>query len=229
MNYTGREMESMDFAVNYHRWILDTFQPFLGTHIIEVGAGTGAFSEMLLANNPESLILLEPSSNLYPLLLNRMGPERARKSTLREASLPPATSDSILYVNVLEHVEDDTAELAAVYTMLAPGGRVFIFAPANRWLMSDIDLLMGHCRRYTLDELILKCRSAGFEIHMAKHFDVLGIAPWWVKYRILKSTKMEPRLVQLYDRFVVPVARVLEGWMPPPLGKSIILVGEKRE
>ena len=135
MKYTGREMESMDFAVNYHRWILEIFRPFLGKRIVEVGAGTGAFSQMLMETNPESLTMLEPSANLFPLLVERMGSDRALQGTLREASV--SNPDSILYVNVLEHVENDEAELADAHSMLAPSGRVFIFVPANRWLMSD--------------------------------------------------------------------------------------------
>jgi hypothetical protein len=225
MKYTGREMESMDFAVNYHRWILEIFRPFLGKRIVEVGAGTGAFSQMLMETNPESLTMLEPSANLFPLLVERMGSDRALQGTLREASV--SNPDSILYVNVLEHVENDEAELADAHSLLAPSGRVFIFVPANRWLMSDMDRLMGHHRRYTLAELSLKCRSAGFNIRYSSPFDVLGIIPWLVKYRLLGSTTMESGLVKLYDSLVVPVARVVEGIIAPPVGKSIILIGEK--
>ena len=225
MKYTGREMESMDFAVNYHRWILEIFRPFLGKRIVEVGAGTGAFSEMLMETRPDSLTMLEPSANLFPILVERMGPDRTLQNTLREASI--SNPDSILYVNVLEHVEDDETELAAVHSLLAPGGRVLIFVPANRWLMSDMDRLMGHHRRYTLAELSLKCTSAGFNIRYSSRFDALGIIPWLVKYRLLRSTTMESGLVKLYDSLVVPVARVAEGFIPPPIGKSIILIGEK--
>lgn len=225
--YPGREMESMDFAVNYHRWILDTFRPWLGKRIVEVGAGTGSFSEMILETKPESFTMLEPSANLYPRLVERLGRERAHQTTLRESASALAGTDSVLYVNVLEHIEDDKAELAAVHSLLEPGGRVFIFVPANPWLMSDMDRLMGHHRRYTLNELSLKCKSAGFDLRLARYFDFVGIAPWWVKYRLMKSTKMESGLVQLYDGLVAPIMKVLEGLVSPPIGKSIILVGEK--
>ena len=225
MKYTGREMESMDFAVNYHRWILEIFRPFLGKRIVEVGAGTGAFSQMLMETKPESLTMLEPSANLFPRLVERMGSDRTFQSTLREASV--SDPDSILYVNVLEHVENDEAELADAHSLLNSGGRVFIFVPANPWLMSDIDRLMGHHRRYTLAGLSLKCRSAGFNIRYSSRFDFFGIIPWLVKYRLLRSTTMESGLVKLYDSLVVPVARVAEGIIRPPVGKSIILIGEK--
>jgi hypothetical protein len=93
--------------------------------------------------------------------------------------------------------------------------------------MSEMDRLMGHYRRYTLNELSLKCRWAGFNIRYSSCFDVLGIIPWLVKYRLLRSTTMESGLVKLYDSLVVPVARVAERIIRPPVGKSIILIGEK--
>src|SRR6185503_16638370 len=70
--YPGRELESMAFAVNYHRWILDIFRPYLGKRIVEVGAGSGSFSELLLETKPEQLDSIEPSSNMYPLLADHL-------------------------------------------------------------------------------------------------------------------------------------------------------------
>jgi 2-polyprenyl-3-methyl-5-hydroxy-6-metoxy-1,4-benzoquinol methylase len=225
--YTGREIEAMNVAVNYHRWILREFQPYLGKRILEVGAGAGAFSELLLETKPESLTMLEPASNLYPLLVQRIRSGRAHQMTLREAAPELALVDSVVYLNVLEHIEDDDAELAAVSSVLAKNGHVLIFVPANPWLMSDMDRHFGHYRRYEMSELIRKCQSAGFIVRTAKYFDFLGIAPWLVKYRLMKSTQMQTGLVKLYDDMVVPVARFLEGLISPPIGKSILLIGEK--
>jgi hypothetical protein len=227
MKYTGREIEAMDIAVNYHRWILDAFRPWLGKRIVEVGAGTGAFSELLMGTKPEALTMLEPSGNLYPLLAERMRRGQPLNVTLREAAEFIATPDSIIYVNVLEHIENDEEELAAVYSLLSPGGRVFIFAPANSWLMSDMDRLMGHHRRYTRDGLTRMCRSAGFTIRRATYFDFPGIFAWLLKYRLMKSTSMESGLIKLYDGVVVPVTRMMENLISPPIGKSILLIGEK--
>src|SRR5579863_7545611 len=70
--YKGPELESMAFAMNYRQWIFDAFRPFLGKRIVEVGAGSGSFSELLMAIGPESLDTIEPSANLYPLLAERL-------------------------------------------------------------------------------------------------------------------------------------------------------------
>jgi 2-polyprenyl-3-methyl-5-hydroxy-6-metoxy-1,4-benzoquinol methylase len=233
--YTGRELESMDFAVNYHRWILQTLKPYLGKRLLEVGAGTGSFSEMILETEPESLTMLEPSANMYPTLagrvreLDKRGVGRPLQTTLEglSAAADGTRPDSILYVNVLEHIEDDRKELATAYSMLQSGGRVLVFVPANAWLMSAMDRQMGHFRRYSKQELVRKCREAGFTIRFSKNFDLLGVAPWLLKFRLLGSTKFEPGMVKLYDTAVVPIARFVEGLVPPPLGKNVIVVGEK--
>jgi SAM-dependent methyltransferase len=234
--YSGRELESMDFAVNYHRWILQTLKPYLGKDLIEVGAGTGSFSEILLETEPASLAMLEPSANMYPVLaerikaVDRRGVGRPMQLTLESAAAVIANGprpDSILYVNVLEHIEDDRRELATAFSLLRPGGRVLVFVPANAWLMSTMDRQMGHHRRYSRQELMGKCRDAGFDVRFSRNFDIFGVAPWLLKFRLLGSTKIEPGMVRLYDTSVVPMARLVERFIPPPFGKNVIVVGEK--
>jgi SAM-dependent methyltransferase len=227
----------MAFAANYRRWILQRLKPFLGKHIVEVGAGIGSLSELLLDLNPESLTLLEPSANVYPLLVQKISSiDKGGLATTHQGGLADvfannesslARPDSAVYVNVLEHIEDDQAELRLAHSVLAPGGHVLIFVPANRWLMGSVDRLLGHFRRYTLDELTEKCVAAGFTVRFAAHFDFFGIAPWWLKYCVLQSERVEPTAVWLYDRWVVPFAQKLEKAIAPPIGKNLIVVGEK--
>jgi SAM-dependent methyltransferase len=226
----------MALAVNYSRWILARLKPFIGRHILEVGAGVGAFSQLLLETNPATMTLIEPSQKLYEILKERLSTidkdrvAHAHSSTLIQTfngSNRPPQPDTAVYVNVLEHIRDDEAELRAVHSILPANGHLLLFVPANRWLMGSMDHQLGHFRRYTVDELTSKCRSAGFRIRFAEYFDVLGIIPWWLKYCLLKSEHMEPAAVRLYDRCVVPISRTLERVVAPPVGKSIIAVAEK--
>jgi len=226
----------MAFASNYRRWIMDLLKPFIGRRIVEVGAGTGAFSELLLATNPESLTILEPSHNLYARLedilrpLDASGVVQLRHMDFIDAysgARPSQPPDTAIYINVLEHIEEDEAELKAVFATLPSGGRMLIFVPALPSLMSDMDRDLGHFRRYTLKELHAKCSAAGFSIKLARYFDVFGVLPWWVKYRILKSKRLEAAEVRFHDRFIVPISRFLDALVTPPCGKNIILVAEK--
>jgi SAM-dependent methyltransferase len=235
--YSGRELEAMSEAANYHRWILGIFAPYLGRHLVEVGAGLGSFSELILSHHPcETLSLVEPSGEMYQQLdarARRMPP--SPRVTTYHASFPEAVPlitakhslDSIIYVNVLEHIADDQAELDAIHKALSDQGRVFIFVPALPWLYGAFDERVGHQRRYTKSELEAKLRRAGFQTIVSTYFDLVGIAPWWIKYRLLKSATMEPGGVRFYDRYVVPVARRFESVVHPPIGKNVIIVAEK--
>jgi SAM-dependent methyltransferase len=235
-SYPGRELESMAFALNYHRWILDIFKPYLGKRIVEVGAGSGSFSELLLETRPEWLVAIEPSSNMFPVLRDFLGridtshvvlPRQGTLSQNMEAVLSGGEPDSILYVNVLEHIQDDSAELLVMHSLLRSGGHALIFVPANSWLMGSMDRELGHHRRYERQELRSKCEDAGFSIRLENYFDLFGIVPWWLKYCLLQSKTMEPSAVRFYDRMVVPWSRRLESRFTPPIGKNLVLVAQK--
>ena len=236
IDYSGRDLEAMSWALNYHRWILQKFQPLLGRKVVEVGAGTGSFSELLLATDIESLSLVEPSREMYAQLTERLSKIKTpvQISTYASTFIKAAEQiriaqepDSIIYVNVLEHIEDDETELRVVNETLDCNGRVFIFVPALSWLFGSFDKQIGHQRRYAKKELTAKCTSAGFKVIRAEYFDFFGIVPWWIKFRFLKSEQLEHSAVKIYDDYVVPVARVIENTVVPPVGKNLMLIAEK--
>ena len=234
VEYVGKDLEAMDLAVNYHRWIFELMRPFLGRRIVEVGAGTGGFSELLLRHEADELTLVEPSGMFESLSERFSGVAHERSIRLLNGvfgrvadEIAPSRPDSIVYNNVLEHIEDDVRELALVREALEPSGRILIFVPSGRLLFSDFDRHIGHFRRYSRRELVEKVESVGFRIVEVRSVDLLGVLPWLVKYRLLRSTAMEPGMVCLYDVVVVPVLRRLEGVIRPPFGKNLFLAAEK--
>jgi Methyltransferase domain. len=235
VEYFGHDLDSMDLAVNYHSWILDIFRPFLGKRIIEVGAGTGSFSKLLLETKPTHLTLIEPSA-MYETLKSEIDVVNGGAQTelfngifsdFTVADRVVENPDSIVYINVLEHVEDDVAELQVMHRTLADNGKICIFVPAVPFLLSDFDRQIGHYRRYSRSDLVRKCEKAGFRIILARGFDLPGILPWLLKYRLMRSLTIEHSMVQLYDRFFVPPIRFIEDRIKPPIGKNLILVAEK--
>jgi SAM-dependent methyltransferase len=235
LTYAGRDLEAMDFAENYHEWIWQMFSPFAGDDIVEVGAGSGSFSKLILGSRPASLSMVEPSG-MFDLLESNLAEEKTESvlrffnTTFSEAAGEIADGgrpDTVVYVNVLEHVDDDEGELKTVYETLRSGGHVCIFVPAMPALFSRYDRHLGHFRRYKLAELKAKCERAGFKIALARRMDLPGVLPWFLKYRVLRSMSMESWAVQLYDRAVVPVTKRVEQIVHPPLGKNVIVVGEK--
>ncbi len=228
--YVGKDLEAMSFAINYHKWILDEFRPFLGRDIVEVGAGTGDFSTLLLGEQPDSLTLVEPS-DMFEQLSAKIASDtisiQLHKNIFADVCEEIAMRqrpDSIIYINVLEHIEDDAHELSLIFDCLKPGGKALIFVPALPSLYGEFDRQIGHFRRYRKKELIARAKAAGFEIRVAKYFDIWGIVPWFIKYKILRSDSLESGLIKLYDSIVVPIESVLEKIVTPPIGKNLLFV-----
>ena len=228
--YLGKELESMNFAVNYHLWILNLFKPYLGLRVAEVGAGNGSFSKLLLNTNIQHLHCYEPSPNLLPALQKNLEKE-SRVSIVNDvfnAETPICPFDAIVYVNVLEHIEEDLQELINARQALAKGGKLMIFVPALPWLYSEFDKSIGHFRRYTRNGLNDIVSKAGYTVLKIHYFDMLGVIPWYLNFTLLKRTLNNSK-VALYDRVAVPVSQHIEKLMLPPIGKNLLLIAEHQD
>ncbi|NQV48852.1 MAG: class I SAM-dependent methyltransferase [Candidatus Marinimicrobia bacterium] len=229
-SYPGKDMEAMSFAINYHQWILEEFAPYLGDCIAEVGAGQGNFSEFLLGTNIKQLVAFEPADNMIQLLRQRLG-SSARAEVIHAFFEEKSDQfierfDSICYVNVLEHIEDDRSALIHAFRAIVPGGHILIFVPALPVLYSNQDKILGHFRRYTRPCLSTIVKSAGFNIKHLRYFDIAGILPWFIAFVLLKKSSNAAN-VMLYDRLVVPIMKKIETKISPFIGKNLILVAQK--
>ena len=231
IQYFGRDLEAMSFAENYHQWILDEFEQYIGEHLLEVGAGTGNFTRYLLKRKPSSLMAIEPSDNMYPLLEQRLGDEQSvytyKGYFTQTCRTLDTTPDTVFYINVLEHIEYDADELLHVHDTLASGGHVCIFVPALQWLYGNADKAVGHYRRYHKQPLENLLRSANFEVVKIKYFDIAGIIPWWLIFKVFGKDTVPGGQVSIYDRVIVPVMRRIESHLSPPIGKNLLIVGRK--
>ncbi len=230
--YLGKDLEAMSFAPNYHQWILKEFMPYLGTQVAEVGAGTGNFSQLLLQTGVlQKLVALEPSGNMFEKL--QEGLKSAVQSEQVEAKQAffgdcnyDGCFDTVFYINVLEHIQNDAQELHYVKQSLKPGGHLCLFVPALSYLYSELDKQVGHVRRYhknPLKELVIQ---AGFKLINIKYFDILGILPWYIAFVLLKQTTNSTN-VSLYDKLAVPVMSRIEPRLIPPIGKNLLVVAQK--
>ena len=228
--YFGKDLEAMSFARRYHEWIASEFSLFVGNRIAEVGAGIGDFTPLIYTDSVAQLVAFEPSQNLYPTLeintSNMARVECVNRCFGDEIERFRNHFDTVLYVNVLEHIEDDQGELAVAWESLKPGGHLCIFVPALAWLFSELDTQVGHFRRYSKRELEEKLTKASFEILKSRYFDIAGIVPWYVAFVLLKRTITADK-VSIYDRWIVPIMRPLESLITPPLGKNLLVVGRK--
>jgi len=138
------------------------------------------------------------------------------------------TYDSIVMVNVLEHIPDDVGALRALKASLNPGGRIIVYVPAFNVLYSRFDRAIGHYRRYRRKTLALAFRRAGLEDARVHYVNGLGFFAWLVHARVLRQTPTRGWATRLYDRTAVPVLRRLEHDNPPPFGQSVLGVAVNR-
>jgi SAM-dependent methyltransferase len=231
-DYEGRDLEALADMVNYYAWIMDAFAPHVIGKVVEYGAGSGNVSEKLLPR-AKHLTLVEPSSLLIDALRARFAASatvEVVRATLERhiAGAGDASFDAAILVNVLEHIEDDRNALANLFRILRPGGHLLVFVPAMQWLMSKLDRLHGHFRRYYKADLKAKVTAAGGEVMHCRYFDMIGVAPWLVLNRAFGITTFNRPMISFHDKFVVPVSRAIETVVAPPFGKNLILVAKKR-
>ena len=226
------ELEVLARMPNYYSWIMETFAPFVCGHVVEYGAGMGTVSQQL-APLAQQLTLVEPSTDLAASLRAKFCDDQ--KVVVDEDSLEQhaartgaATVDTIVMVNVLEHIADDRQALAYLFYILRPGGCILTFVPALQKLMSKIDLKFGHFRRYSRTDLADKIGAAGGDVQLCRYFDFFGVLPWLLLNKLMGATRFNPHFVRLHDKFVVPISRSVERVITPPIGKNLILVARKR-
>lgn len=227
----GRGLDAMSGAERYHREILHIFAPYLGERILDVGAGSGNFTTLLLERDPAQLYAIEPDDDYVPLLRERLNGRRnvsVHHCVLSEFAQGErrAEVDSVVSVNVLEHVEDDAAELALMQSILRPGGHLCLWVPALSALYAPYDRALGHYRRYERRQVAAKLEGAGFDVVLLGYRDLIGMMVWFVLCRLLRRTP-GPGAVSFYDRYVTPLARLPGRWSNPPVGKNLVAIARR--
>jgi SAM-dependent methyltransferase len=229
-HYTGTELDSLVEARNYYRAILKLFRPYIGARVVEVGAGIGTFSSFLLdLESVRELIALEPAVNLFPLLNHRFSGDTRVRCVNRClcGDLAYGDIDTVVSVNVLEHIENDGEFLRSAERILAPGGTLLLFTPALPSLYGSLDRQFGHYRRYSKLELAEELQAAGFVLESLRYFDLPGLLGWLVAAKVLRWDSFRPADVRRYDRLVFSWAAKIENWWEPPLGKNLLAIGRK--
>lgn len=228
------ELERLADAEHFFGWVADEIAPHLGRRVLEVGAGIGTVSLALHERLPMAEITaLEPDLRLHIDLTARTKAHpriRAVNGTSGDiwASDPRPSYDSVVYVNVLEHILDDLHELQVARDLVTPGGTLAVFVPALPGLYGSLDYKSGHHRRYRLAELSSAVESAGFSVTLIKHLDTLGVLPYFLMYRLLDVGALGSVSSIGYDRVVVPLSRAVQRLVPnPPFGKNLLVIARR--
>lgn len=206
--------------MNYNRFLvaeLVSFASGLG-RILDFGAGNGRFAVALRERGLE-VAAVEPDRVLRASIRARGVPAFAALEELGAERF-----DGVYCVNVLEHLPDDRAVLAALRARLAPGGRLLLYVPAFPVLFSANDARVGHLRRYRRRELLESLRAAGLAPESARYVDSIGFfAGLWYRGFGRRDGGLDPRAVRLYDRALFPLSRRLDRALGRYFGKNLLV------
>jgi 2-polyprenyl-3-methyl-5-hydroxy-6-metoxy-1,4-benzoquinol methylase len=212
-------------AANYQTWLYDLASPHLGPTCLEIGSGRGDLTGHLAEGR--RLVATDVSEQFVGILEDRFAD--SSNVTVRHLDMdtfvPDERYDSIVMMNVLEHIEDDGAALKTLREALNPGGRIVLYVPAFMLLYSDFDREIGHYRRYRKKQLRELVQRAGFEVVDQRYVNSLGALGWFVYSRVLGRKPSDQLTISACDRIVVPIVRRVEGRIPPPFGLSVLVVG----
>jgi ubiquinone/menaquinone biosynthesis C-methylase UbiE len=220
------EFTALAEAKNYRRALIEEFRRELRGEVIEAGAGIGQITEALLGI-PEvrRVVAVEPDAGFCRQFRARLPTMELIEGTV--ADLPTGTAcEAILCINVLEHIREDTAEMARFAELLkARRGALCLFVPARPEIYAPIDKDFGHFRRYTRPELRKKLIEAGFAIERLHYFNFVGYFAWWANFCLLKKRAFEVQKVRAFDRLIFPAVHAVESkLMRPPFGQSLLAI-----
>ncbi len=218
------ELQALAHSRRLCDWMFDQYSGSVDAAVAEVGAGIGTFSERILGKGAGRLLALEPDESCSAVLRRRFGADPRVQVVAEGLPQAPSLSDGafdlVVCQNVLEHIEDDAAAVAAMGAALKPGGELALLVPAHPRLFGALDEAYGHYRRYTPERLLELIELTGLELIEAKPFNTLGILGWW-----LKNHRPDARIgrvsLALYEH-AVRVWRPLERLLRPRWGLSLV-------
>ncbi len=203
----AKTLHALSAAPRFNRWMADTIRPFVGQRVLEIGSGIGNLTRALVQGRDRYV-----ATDINPEHLSRLASRFPHRPNLEvhhcdltcAADFEPFANsmDTVICLNVLEHVEDDALGLANIYSILDHGGRALVLVPEGQSVFGTIDVALGHFRRYSEDELKRKMEAAGFHVERIVRFNRVSRLPWYVSGRILKRTSLDWNQMKLYDRFV---------------------------
>ncbi len=214
----------------FNRWMYRQIAPYVGRRVLEAGCGIGNLTELLL--DADRVIATDFDPFYVEMIGRRFGHLENFRTVPMDltrrgdyARLEGERPDTIICLNVLEHIAPDEEVLGLFRDALEPGGHAIILVPQHPWLYAPTDRTLGHERRYTAEDLHRKLERAGFEVVHQQGFNRLGALGWYVSGKIMGKAHLSPGQMRMFNR-VLPVAKLIEhlpGW--PAL--STIAVGRK--
>lgn len=215
----------------YNRWLHDFYEKFLGNRILEIGSGFGNMTRFFAGRERVIASDLDPVACETLRAAYRDSPHltvdslRFPLSPSERDRLRGEKLDTVICLNVLEHIENDAAALSDFHALLQPGGRLVLIVPALPKLFGSLDEALHHFRRYGKDDLTARITTAGFQLEEVRFLNCPGVLGWYLNSRILKR-RVLPRGQLKAVNLLMPLLR-REIAHPPSVGMSLLAVGRK--
>lgn len=227
--YGSHILNDLQDARRFNRWMGDTLRPYIGDRVLEIGAGIGTLTAQFI---PRDLYV---ASDINPHYLHFLSAYSVGKPYLHVGRVDAGNADdfqglggqfdTVLMVNVLEHVKDEKAALANIFNALMPGGRAVILVPQNPRLYNTLDEVLEHRERYTHAKLRSSLEQAGFKVERTFDFNRTSVPGWFLSGNVMKRkgfSRMQLKALEL----MMPVIRLGDGALPWH-GLSVIGIGVK--
>jgi SAM-dependent methyltransferase len=226
--YTLLDQRLMQKAERYFAWQARMALAHVGRRVIEIGCGTGNFTRHLL--DRELVVGLDVVEDCVAHLRERLGDPANVESFVMDVQDPEFLElkrfkpDTVVCLNVLEHIRDDRLALEHMREVLEPGGHAVFLLPAFESLYGPIDEKLGHFRRYTKRNWRALAEAVGFRVEVSKYFNFPGFFGWWANARVFKKEQQSEAQIKFFDSKVVPTISKIESGIEPPVGQSIFTV-----
>lgn len=228
--YVGRELELFALATNWKRYVKAQIRKYLAGDVLEIGAGIGGTTLAIHDGSVRRWICLEPDASLAKQLrtavkksLGVHAPDVIAGSLRALADRP--SFDCVLYLDVLEHVQDDRTQIEEAERLVRPGGHIVILSPAHQWLFSEFDKSIGHIRRYDKRSLRSLAPRGWIEKKLA-YLDSVGVLLSLANALALRQAMPTRLQISLWDRLCVPLSRIVDCALLGNFGKSILAIWE---
>jgi SAM-dependent methyltransferase len=229
--YIGKELDIFALAVNWKRYVKGEIARYVTGDVLEVGAGIGATTAALHDGTARRWVCLEPDLELAARLRARIDASRGALTTsiivgsIRAFAKVPCF-DCILYIDVLEHIEDDRGQIEDAAKLVRPGGHIIVLAPAHGWLFSEFDKSIGHLRRYR--KLTLRSlKPSGWIEKRISYLDSVGVLLSLGNVLALRQSMPTKSQIATWDRLCVPLSRHADRLSLGLIGKSILAIWRK--
>ena len=220
------ELEFFDAAKNWRRYQFENILKYINSSVLDVGPGTGN-NIQYYKNKASQITLLEINKNLANSLKLKFDGDKKIIVLNTDIHSQEKKFDTILYMDVLEHIEDDEKEINKALKQLNSGGNLIFFVPAYQFLYSDFDKAIGHIKRYNKKFFLSFKKDENITIIELKYIDSIGFFIAVLNKLFNKDNRESIGLgVKIWDKLIF-LSKIMDLIFLNKFGKSLFCIMKK--